>query len=1272
MQFIPYGPDIPERLLQAHEEGRVVFFCGAGISYPAGLPGFRELVEKIYAVLSPDPNAEQQAALNAGQFDNAIGLLEKSIIDGRKTIRQELARILLAPDKPDKTDTHHNMLTLGMDRDGQTRLVTTNFDRLFEKVIDEKSLTVERHKAPQLPVVDKHWNGLVYLHGLLGTSMIPSELNRLVVSRGDFGQAYLNEGRATRFVSELFRNYLVCFVGYSIDDPVLSYMVDAITQDHLLRESSLEIFAFGNYSQGEKEMGAIKWATKKVTPILYQDCNGHVYLHETLREWAEIYRDGVQGKEGIVDRYAGEDPSRSKTEDDFVGRMLWALSDPTGLPAKRFAERNPVPSLDWLGPLSDNRFRHADLDRFGVSSKAAIDEKLKFSLIQRPTPYHLAPHMGFFDMVIRGSRWDNIMARLAHWLTRHLGDPVLLLRLDKHGGQLHENLIWLIKRRLDELAEFEQNGDDLKLTNILRDAPKAIPGSLMRTLWRLVLTKRVKSWMQDFDIYIWRDRLRRDGLTTTLRMELREALALFVTLREPYSHLVGNEETFEPESIESLVNWEIKLSMNCPHLLQRELREEERWIAALPELLPDFSALLRDVLDLMRELGKADDRSDLSRMYQPSISEHPQNGNFRDWTVLIDLVREAWLVTAKQSPERASLSAETWWHTPYPLFRRLVFFAAAQPDIISSRRALDWLLADEGWWLWSVETQREVMRLLVALAPRLDDAMQAEVECAILAGPPRHMFKDDMKPERWEYVKDRDIWLRLIRLKDTQELKTSAGRDRLDTLSKKYPMWRIEPDERDEFTAWMQGPVWVGEDDERVVRTPRHRQDLVEWLRQHPDMEVWPSDDWHKRCRDNFATTACALYALSGGGEDFWPTDRWAAALQEWSKDRHIKRSWRHMGSVLVKAPESVLQELAREVGSWLQAVSKIIEVGDANFFALVHCVLDCRIDVSVDHDDPYTNAINHPVGCLIQALLNWWYRQAPRDGQGLPNEIKQTFTKICDTKIDKFRCGRVVLALHLIDLFRVDQNWTVQHLLPLFDWQNPQDEENVEAISAWGGFLWSRQLYPPLMEVASFKSAFLDTACHYEILKKGSEQYAAFLILVALDDPSGIFTIDELTKATHALPLEGLRDAAQALVMRMEGAGDQRPALWEDQITPYLRQIWPKTQDSLSPEISESFGLLCVASESEFSEALKLLDLWLQPLGRPEYVVHRLHKAGLCDKFPKEALEFLSRIIGIQTQWPPSNLGKCLEAILKAASELENDSRYKRLITYSRQYGMS
>jgi hypothetical protein len=48
--FATNGPDIPERLLQAHEEGQVIFFCGAGISYPAGLPGFCGLVDRINVV----------------------------------------------------------------------------------------------------------------------------------------------------------------------------------------------------------------------------------------------------------------------------------------------------------------------------------------------------------------------------------------------------------------------------------------------------------------------------------------------------------------------------------------------------------------------------------------------------------------------------------------------------------------------------------------------------------------------------------------------------------------------------------------------------------------------------------------------------------------------------------------------------------------------------------------------------------------------------------------------------------------------------------------------------------------------------------------------------------------------------------------------------------------------------------------------------------------------------------------------------------------------
>ena len=94
MQFVRQGPDIPERLLQAHEDERVVFFCGAGISYPAQLPGFSGLVKRLYQALSLTPNPVQQSAIKAGQFDTAIGLLEADVVGGRERVRSELATIL--------------------------------------------------------------------------------------------------------------------------------------------------------------------------------------------------------------------------------------------------------------------------------------------------------------------------------------------------------------------------------------------------------------------------------------------------------------------------------------------------------------------------------------------------------------------------------------------------------------------------------------------------------------------------------------------------------------------------------------------------------------------------------------------------------------------------------------------------------------------------------------------------------------------------------------------------------------------------------------------------------------------------------------------------------------------------------------------------------------------------------------------------------------------------------------------------------------------------
>ena len=92
-----------------------------------------------------------------------------------------------------------------------------------------------------------------------------------------------------------------------------------------------------------------------------------------------------------------------------------------------------------------------------------MDDKLAFSLIRRPAPYDLAPSMLLVDAGARGSHWDDVMFHLARWLIRHLDDPRLLFWIVKRGGQLHDDLVWWIEHRLDDLAWLESDGNTTEL-----------------------------------------------------------------------------------------------------------------------------------------------------------------------------------------------------------------------------------------------------------------------------------------------------------------------------------------------------------------------------------------------------------------------------------------------------------------------------------------------------------------------------------------------------------------------------------------------------------------------------------------------------------------------------------------------------------------------------------------------------------------------------------------------------------------------------------------
>lgn len=1275
MQFITNGPDIPDELLQAHEEGRVVFFCGAGISYPANLPGFKGLVEQIYRLNGTTLSEIEREAFERGQFDGTLDLLERRLPGQRMAVRRALAKAL----KPKlrrrgATDTQAALLRLARNREGAVRLVTTNFDRIFHVAAKRTEQAFQDYAAPMLPIPkNSRWDGLVFLHGLLPEKADDTALNRLVVTSGDFGLAYLTERWAARFVSELFRNYVVCFVGYSINDPVLRYMMDALAADRMLGEVTPQAWALGDCEPGQEHRKTIEWEAKGVTPILYtvtEGTNDHSALHQTLHAWADTYRDGVQGKEAIVLKHALARPQDTTRQDDFVGRMLWALSDKSGLPAKRFAELNPAPSLDWLlEAFSDERFQYSDLPRFHVPPQVEVDTKLRFSLIQRPAPYDRAPQILLASGGVIASQWDDVMFHIARWLVRYLDEPRLIIWIAECGGQMHARWRWMIEQELERFAALERDHKTSERDEILLHAPKAIPGPLMSTLWRLLLSGRVKSPWRSSDLYRWQRRLKREGLTTTLRLELRELLTPKVVLKKPF-RWNDDDATSANEStrINQLVDWELVLDVEHVHSTLPDLADE-LWKSSLPHLLEDFQLLLRDALDLFRELGEADDRCDRSHWDLPSITPHWQNRGFHDWVSLIELLRDAWWVVRSNDNTRATHIALNWFELPYPTFKRLALFAASQDKCIPPEQWVKWLLAEGAWWLWSTYTGREVYRLFVLQGQHLAGTAQDQLEAAILAGPPREMFRDDLEAERWQELMAHSVWLHLAKLSTSGLVLGASAAARLAELSTAYPYWQLATNERDEFSHWMSGTGDPDYEDNRDVDfAPRKRQELVQWLaKPMPETRYLYEDTWRDVCRTRFFHSLSALHELSQDG--VWPAGRWREALQTWSEEGMVFRSWQYAAPLVQTMPIAIFQEINHAVTWWMEVASKSISKHEDILLNLCRRVLAQETDSvsritlnEIETYNPVESAINHPIGHVTQALINLCFKHSPNDNDLLPAELKPIFTTLCDEQIELFRHGRVLLASRLIVLFRVDRQWTEQYLLPLFGWSNP-----VEAKAVWEGFLWSPRLYQPLL--IAFKSQFLESANHYADLGEHQQQYATFLTYAALGPTEG-YSVEEFRTAIGSLPQEGLEESAQAFSQALQATAEKSEDYWKNRAQPFWQQIWPKSRNLATPRISESLTRMVIAAQDEFPAVLTAVQDWLQPIEHPDYVVHLLHESGMCSRYPADALKLLNAVIANQ-QWIPGELGQCLDQIMQADAQIGRDARYQRLSEYLRRRGV-
>jgi hypothetical protein len=206
MRFLADGPSFPDELLTARDEGQVLFFCGAGVSRArAGLPDFYGLADKVVDALRAAPDSPARRLIQAAKAmepiagvggllpaDRVFALLKREF--RTRDVRTAVAEALRPAVTPDLR-AHRILLDLARDPTGAVRLVTTNFDLLFEAC----DAQLDRFAPPRLPDPRRarDFRGVMHLHGHVTDAYDGAHDDEFVLSSADFGRAYLADGWAT-------------------------------------------------------------------------------------------------------------------------------------------------------------------------------------------------------------------------------------------------------------------------------------------------------------------------------------------------------------------------------------------------------------------------------------------------------------------------------------------------------------------------------------------------------------------------------------------------------------------------------------------------------------------------------------------------------------------------------------------------------------------------------------------------------------------------------------------------------------------------------------------------------------------------------------------------------------------------------------------------------------------------------------------------------------------------------------------------------------------
>ena len=1201
------------------DSGGVVFFCGAGISAGAGseLPGFADLVEHVYRENHMLPDAVEREALDCDEedpgrrrpsLDKALGLLERAERLGAKALRRTVIERLSRP-PTGELSVHKALISLARSDLG-VRLITTNFDNRFVET-EEKIPIVDA--APKLPIPKPHsWGSLVHLHGQI---VAGSDGTDLVLTAADFGKAYLTERWAARFVTELFREFTVVFVGYGIGDPVMSYMVDALAAERAKGARFAGAYAFASHDGTEvgERRARDGWRAKNVSPILYHDRDKHRLLGDTLIEWARIRRDPFHARSRIAVKEILNLPAGAN--DPAVERVTWALQDPVA--AEALADAPPVmdeedyPKIGkWLEVFDECGLLScigSDASS-GAEGQGPADVRLVTNGVQSRTLGTL----------------DSTRAHLARWLAHHLHVPQVLEWVLRNGGHLHPGL------RL-EVQEWLAASD-------------ASISPRLRVLWTIVSHHEpTDRWR-----FLWTFHQHQAACSEFERRQIEDEAVKSLT-----PHLIVQSGPVSWRALQRSSGKKEDPLQDLCHL-KLVVGDPDPW-GQIENIVQEKTVLARHAGTLTGYLEQAlvlaeydDDFPPDSSLYRPSIAPHGQNPDDPDWTRLIDLARDSYVALTDVDRGRGDNLLRYWVLSKQPLFRRLALHALTENQRSDIQLARKLLIGGRRPGLWETELSREVLRFLRLGGSRLPRSLRVEIVRAIHAGP---KAKKATMPAYYAGLIRHEKAMRLQRL--------AASGARLDKRSRLLASDSSSNeegtvDERDEFTVWHGEGRWIG--DEEFVPPGLQWGSVADFVAAIRDGGI-VREGYRGLALSQPVKAASALRRLAKEGE--WPTTCWLGFLDVFpglrERPRSCARLQAFVSHLITGAPDWFLADVGPAVGGFVKDLAEDLGTDRENELRVLwerawSGVDKTRPQVS-DLDDLLTEALNHSAGMLAEAALVRLWKYEPKPGEGLPPPVQPYFNAIDSDPVGHL--GRVMLATRLYHLFAIDPEWAREHLLSRL---SPADSD--EARDLWSAYGWSPTVGPDLL--LAYKGPFLDMLCRADGGDRITRSLTGLFMAICLEAP-GELTPDDIRRAVRSMSELGLRVVLSGLKRSLKGDPAERARIWRDKIEPWLREYWPAAAARNTPATSVATLDMLVEAGDAFPDAVEWSLQHLQATGGQG--LHCLRENGHASKHPESMLALLNAAVG--TDVLPVHLSRTLCEILdplKHTPELVADVRFQRL----------